>query len=142
MTPTSFVRVGDVLPKPVVADPARPNEGGYATPVEVVGGYPLYRVVKRCVREGHGATFMGTSFYPQYDDDPPQSGWCEACIKASEREREDADRALYEDQRRHAQQDRDRRAEEKVLEKLALQAAMRRLMGGDGGERPRGFTRP
>ena len=80
--PHGFHLVGDILGAPVAVEPARPATLGGATPVEhEPPGRPLYRVGKEC--RVCKRAYMGLSFAPQYDDDPPQYGWCGCARGAS-----------------------------------------------------------
>jgi hypothetical protein len=77
---SDFVRVGALIGRPAVVDPAKPNTLGGATPIkrEDSQDYPLYRVQKEC--RFCERAYLRLSPVPQYDSDPVQNGWC-GCLR-------------------------------------------------------------
>ena len=93
---SEFVKVGKLLGVPTPVDPHRPQEDGSATSYSTAPDYPVYRVRKVChTREiaegitlrGCGQSYVGSSFSPQYDDDPAMEYPCDDCISRYEIER-------------------------------------------------------
>lgn len=146
---SGLVRVGDLLPDPIFADPMRPNEDGHATPIGADPEYgydpsrpgvpPLYSVMKRCVT--CATVYIGLSFMPQYDDDEVQNGYCAPCLDARDHLRAEQEREETLRSQRGQRHDREQRAEEWALERQARREAAQRLGNGEPRPRPSGFTR-
>ena len=102
---SDWVRVGDIIGRPTPVDPSRPAEQGGAERMNSEPDFPIYRV--RCFCPRCQRPFVGTTFRPQYDDDPPQGRHCDPCIDAieaavRERERREAEERKR-DQRKQIQ---------------------------------------